>query len=195
MRGTVLAQSRIWLLICPWDHNNFFVALAFSAKLVWSTLWSFCLVKAEPSKNLGNIENILQEYNLWSGKIEQGAAGWEARTLPLCYAAQNILKTDLWTVYLEALPIISRKEASLTWEWFRPWRGSSSWTSPSCRAWPSWARASGTRAWRSAQPPKPAELASVISWIEEKGFVLKVGSITLDWIGENDWIMLMLTVN
>ena len=78
---------------------TFFVVLLSSTRWVRSTLSSFCTVhsflsSAVPWINLCDIENK----SSGTRRIEPGAAGWEARTLPLCYATPLLLFTHFISI-------------------------------------------------------------------------------------------------
>ena len=91
-------SGRIWALKY---FFSFFVILATSTRWVQMKL-SFSMHVLVVDKSRGDIKNYFFLETPWP-RIEPGPAGWEAWTLPLCYAAPQHWK--IFTVFLKQIGV------------------------------------------------------------------------------------------
>ena len=75
-----------WALKSPNDINFFFVVPVCHKLVLDGLINIFKLFHALSA--VDKLGNVKKEF-LGAPRIEPGAAGWEARTLPLCYAAPS----------------------------------------------------------------------------------------------------------
>ena len=104
-------------VLADWQIGLGYLAIS---RRVWSTFSSHCALSSN--------HKSLQHQDKFSGKprFDPGAAGWEARMLPLCHAAkQSCRDLRLW-----------RAEVVLTWSSFFPSRRFPSFRGRTATRWP-----------------------------------------------------------